>query len=263
MRRFWVYAMPCVLWATVQCAPEPTTSQSPRRGTSNVCENCDVSDVSKKQSDSDLDDRAEVFKCQPYEKKQDDVCVLMSFADLCSANLSTGYKQTLRIITEALKTGRCEVTAQKLETLDELHLVGPKTGSSGIGTLSRSENQILDVGPLATLTHLKVLNLQNHQIKDWTPLIHLGELEELYLGFNNISDIRGLVLPKLRKLDLRGNKIIDATPLANFFSLGSGIPEGKGLDMRDNPLGNSIEKTSENCPSGQESPSPLKRFCLT
>ena len=208
-------------------------------------------------------DRSATKTCQENSRLKDGKCILRSFRELCGIQLSREYQRTIDIMIQLLNKTSCSGVASYVENVEELYLSGPKTGASGIGQMNRAEMQIVELGPIGTLTHLKILDLQSHLIQDWRPLASLQDLEELYLEFNEIRNLTDMVIPSLTKLGLRGNQIQDATPLRRFIGLGAGVPEGKGLDLRDNPLGNSIEKTRENCPRGKETPAPLKLFCLT
>jgi len=51
---------------------------------------------------------------------------------------------------------------------------------------------VVDLSPLAGLTHLRTAILDNNRIKDISPLENLNNLEQLYLTFNQISDFRPL-----------------------------------------------------------------------
>ncbi|MFD1454445.1 MucBP domain-containing protein [Levilactobacillus lanxiensis] len=51
---------------------------------------------------------------------------------------------------------------------------------------------VVDLSPLAGLTHLRSAILDNNRIKDISPLKNLNNLEQLYLTFNQISDFRPL-----------------------------------------------------------------------
>ena len=58
--------------------------------------------------------------------------------------------------------------------------------------LHLTENQIVDVAPLATLVNLTSLGLNENQIVDVAPLVTLVHLTELLLDGNHIVDVAPL-----------------------------------------------------------------------
>ena len=104
------------------------------------------------------------------------------------------------------------------------------------------ENEIVDIGPLASLALLTRLELQGNRVSDLEPISLLASLEHLELSDNAVSDISPLVglasltylgllnndvsdispvsgLASLTRLDLRGNRVSDLTPLSALASL--------------------------------------------
>ena len=104
------------------------------------------------------------------------------------------------------------------------------------------ENEIVDIGPLASLALLTRLELQGNRVSDLEPISLLASLEYLELSDNAVSDISPLVglasltylgllnndvsdissvsgLASLTRLDLRGNRVSDLTPLSALASL--------------------------------------------
>ena len=73
------------------------------------------------------------------------------------------------------------------------------------------DNQISDVGPLASLTKLTHLRLSDNQISDVNPLAALTNLKMLHINDNQISDVSPLLfsLTNLTELSLTGNQNID------------------------------------------------------
>jgi len=116
-----------------------------------------------------------------------------------------------------------EITQQDMLRLDALSITG-NTESSGISTYIDGHTEfslkgieyaknlehialggglannspyqvfgdVVDLSPLAGLTHLRSAILDNNRIKDISPLKNLNNLKQLYLTFNQISDFRPL-----------------------------------------------------------------------
>ncbi|AFY34649.1 leucine-rich repeat domain-containing protein [Calothrix sp. PCC 7507] len=103
--------------------------------------------------------------------------------------------------------------------------------------LPTEERVIIDLQPLASLTHLRELNLNDQLlIHDLKPLASLTKLQILSLANNKITDIKPLnKLKQLRKLDLINNQITDLSPLKN-------LPKLQEVQLSGNPL------SSHNCP---------------
>ncbi|MEG4443458.1 leucine-rich repeat domain-containing protein, partial [Microcoleus sp. AT9_B4] len=79
------------------------------------------------------------------------------FANWChkKASLSPETKHTVEVLLKKAGTTECKAAAQKLSSLTKLKL---------------DKNQLRDIKPLASLTHLDWLSLDNNQIKDIKPL---------------------------------------------------------------------------------------------
>lgn len=76
------------------------------------------------------------------------------------------------------------------------------------------ENEIVDLLPLAGLTHIWGLSLGNNNITDLLPLAGLPELQQLHLGGNPLSNIGPLAsVSKLHQLFLHGCPVTDFSPL--------------------------------------------------
>lgn len=81
-------------------------------------------------------------------------------------------------------------------------------------------NQIVNIGPLASLTNLQELSIGGNRIVDVSPLSRLRNLVDLDLGDNRISDISSLSnLTELTRLDLSGNQIRDIAALSRLGAL--------------------------------------------
>ena len=162
-----------------------------------------------------------------------------SFADWCLHfdSLSQAARHTVEVLLKCAGTSDIDEANGILSSRNKL-------------TISR--NQISDITPLQSLTHLTHLYLYNHQISDITPLQSLTHLTHLYLSNNQISDITSLQsltnltslnfsnnqisdisflqsLTNLTELDLRGNQISDITSLLSLTNLTE-------LDLRDNQI---------------------------
>lgn len=111
---------------------------------------------------------------------------------------------------------------------------------------------------LSQLPKLSGLSLRRQSIADTSFLSGIKELRDLDLSHNNISDLSQLVkaAPALDVLKLAGNLVRDVTPLAQY----SGLDDSYDLELRDNPLGTTIPKTAENCPTASAS-AALIRWC--
>ncbi len=103
--------------------------------------------------------------------------------------------------------------------------------------LGGHSNRISDLSPLSGLTELTYLNLGGHsnRISDLRPLSGLTNLIDLYLHgtsnrFSDLSPLSGLT--NLIRLELRGNRISDISPL----TLNTGLGSGDYVDVRGNPL---------------------------
>lgn len=161
-------------------------------------------------------------------------------------------------------------------------------------------NQIADISPLKNLSSLtNTLDLGSNQIKDISSLKNLINLTKLDLGRNQIEDISSLNnLNNLNKLDLSDNKIVDTSSLKNLTSLVSlhlsynkidsisslknlasltifytsnnrikeitalkNLSNIKVFSISNNPLGTTIPKTEENCPTDSAS-RKVSNWCM-
>lgn len=103
-----------------------------------------------------------------------------SFADWClhKNSLSQAAKHTVEVLLKCAGTFDIDKANGILSNRNKL-------------TISR--NQISDLTPLQSLTHLTHLYLYNHQISDITPLQFLTHLTALDLRDNQISDLTPLL----------------------------------------------------------------------
>ncbi|MBW7865365.1 MAG: PASTA domain-containing protein [Candidatus Hydrogenedentes bacterium] len=99
-------------------------------------------------------------------------------------------------------------------------------------TLYLSNNNLVNIGPLATLTSLNNLSLLNNKVVDISPLASLTNMVKLTLWQNDIVDISALSgMTSLQWLDLRENNVNDLTPLTGLTTI-------TGLALDNNPIGN-------------------------
>ncbi|MEG4232757.1 leucine-rich repeat domain-containing protein [Microcoleus sp. Pol11C3] len=125
----------------------------------------------------------------------------------------------------------CKIIQEALLKLTKLDLRPTTFAGNSFNDLPPEERLIIDLQPIASLTHLKELNLAgNFLIHDLKPLASLTKLQVLGLADNKITDITPLSkLKELRKLDLSNNKITDITPLSKLKKL-------RKLDLSNNKI---------------------------
>ena len=131
-----------------------------------------------------------------------------SFSQWCQNRNSVpeDTQRTIDILLKQAGTESCQLADSNLKNLTELNL---------------SNEDIVDLQPLASLTNLTTINLSQTQtflppgsIVDLQPLAHLTNLTELYLFHNQIVDVQPLArLTNLNTLGLGRNKISNITPL--------------------------------------------------
>ncbi|MCR1783951.1 leucine-rich repeat domain-containing protein [Nocardioides carbamazepini] len=100
----------------------------------------------------------------------------------------------------------------------------PLTGLTGLTTLSVGTNQIGDLTPLAGMSDLAVLTITGNQVRSLDGIPAAPKLTALRAGSNKITDVTPLVgkfdKALLTTLDLSGNRITDASPLAAYGESG-------------------------------------------
>jgi len=91
----------------------------------------------------------------------------------------------------------------------------------GLAHLDLSNQELVDLGPLACLTKLKKLYLQgNKKLEDISPLATLGKLEVLYLSGTAVREIAVLGnLGALRVLSVSETRVQDIMPLRGLEAL--------------------------------------------
>lgn len=126
-------------------------------------------------------------------------------------------------------------------------------------SLDASRTKIRTWEFLAEFANLSSISLRSNRIAELGFLKHVNQVRRLDLSRNSISDLSAFTNPALRELyslKLHSNLISDATPLSALAEL-SGF---KGLELKDNPLGTTIAKTPENCPTSSKNRG-LNRWC--
>ena len=98
--------------------------------------------------------------------------------------------------------------------------LSPLASLSALQTLDLSSTQVSDLTPLASLSALLWLYLSGAQVSDLSPLALLSALKWLYLDGTRVSDVTSLAsLSALRELYLADTQVSDVTPLASLSCL--------------------------------------------
>ena len=131
-------------------------------------------------------------------------------------------------LRQALGRPQGHLTSEAIISLTKFNLLGTYAVQSLVGLehftalqwLSLRNNQIAEVGPLASLNNLYRLDLTNNQIAEVMPLAGLTSLEYLALTHNQIAEVGPLAnLNNLQTLHLQNNQIAEVGPLANLNNL--------------------------------------------
>ena len=162
-----------------------------------------------------------------------------SFADWCLHfdSLSQAARHTVEVLLKCAGTSDIDEANGILSSRNKLTIsrnqisdITPLQSLTHLTHLYLYNHQISDITPLQSLTHLKTLGLRDNQISDITSLQSLTNLTSLSLSNNQISDISFLQsLTNLTELDLRGNQISDITSLQFLTHLTE-------LDLRNNQI---------------------------
>lgn len=125
--------------------------------------------------------------------------------------------------------------------------IGSLKNLKNLNWLSISENTILDIGPLESLTSLQVLYFHHNKVSDLLPIKNLQNIEHLYFYQNKITSLAPLIkLLKLSNLKLDNNKVTSVAPLKNLTNIVE-------FGISYNPIGTTVSKTEENCPTNASS----------
>ena len=162
-----------------------------------------------------------------------------SFADWCLHfdSLSQAARHTVEVLLKCAGTSDIDEANGILSSRNKLTIsrnqisdITPLQSLTHLTHLYLYNHQISDITPLQSLTHLKTLDVHDNHISDITSLQSLTNLTSLNLSNNQISDISFLQsLTNLTELELRGNQISDITSLQFLTHL-------KKLDLRDNQI---------------------------
>ncbi|MEL7315008.1 MAG: leucine-rich repeat domain-containing protein [Cyanobacteria bacterium J06559_3] len=174
-----------------------------------------ITDSTKTVSEPPESPKSEVTA--PNETASATTEAFATFADWClnRESLSADTLHTVEVLLEQAGTQDCRSAQENL---------------SNLGDLMLSNSQIVDLTPLASLTHLHRLDLSRNQVADVAPLASLTNLTGLYLSDNEIVDVASLArLNRLSELSLAGNTIADVAPLANLTNLAT-------LDLYNNAI---------------------------
>jgi internalin A len=163
-----------------------------------------------------------------------------SFTEWCEKKESIGTnindrieelsaRKTIGALLAVTQTKNCKLANSKLKSMGKLTLTNqgivnlkPLASLTNLTSLDLDKNEIIDLKPLASLTNLKILNLRENQIVNLKPLASLTNLTSLNLEQNQIINLKPLAsLTNLTSLDLDKNEIIDLKPLANLTNLTS------------------------------------------
>jgi hypothetical protein len=163
-----------------------------------------------------------------------DYTMVVNFAEdpvyFADPNLKAAVEATLGI-TNPTQTDMLGLTSFTATSKDITSLVGLEYGDN-LNYLNLNINQIIDISPLAGMTHLSKLVLSNNQISDISCLAGMTSLNWLNLSDNQISDISCLAgMNSLTWLNLGNNLISDISPLVSLTHL-------TFIYLRGNPLNN-------------------------
>lgn len=126
--------------------------------------------------------------------------------------------------------------------------LGPLASAPRIRHLGLARNEVVDLAPLAALTRLVTLDVSENAIADVSPLAGLSELNRLTVSANRVVDPAPLGgLPALVMLDIADNRIDDAVRFTGFSALdelwlgGNPVPDITPLAELPSLLGVDLE----------------------
>lgn len=225
-----------------------------------------------------------------------DISVLknISSPDSLAVYLSNTGRSDFRELSNGdfmyLELDRNNITSiQHLPDLDNLrgislkgnkirHLSGLEEKYPGLYTLFVNGNPIqnLDGTHSMPLTEVGISNTRIKSLEELARFEYIFNIEAAGLGLKSLSSLKNeelqyldlsnneiesaAISPKftkdIYKLNLSGNRLKDITPLKNILT----IRQPMFLDLSDNPLGNEIKKTRENCPTDGSS-AAIRLWC--
>ncbi len=159
----------------------------------------------------------------------------------------------------------CEELIPRLSDAEDLRLMDRKIRKIRILKYARSLkllylgfNEISDLSPLKEHPTLFLLDLQSNALKDVNNLGSMPNLEILSINDNEVAAfIEKHNFPKLTIFLARRNRITNVVPLVKSMPL---LGE---LELTENPLGTSIVRSEDNCPTGALIPAGISDFCKT
>lgn len=243
---------------------EPASAPTPPQLGVDFVSACRAEDASEARR-STIEKLLEVAKSKDCEQAWDKLKELQSL-DLSASELSdiAPLAKLVNLNELTLSFNRIEdiTPLEGLKNLRELFLgdneIRVVTGLGQLAqlkTLDLGSNQIEDIGALSRLEQLEWLDLSKNKISKIEALGALRRLWFLSLANNEIEDIKALKQQdSLEELYLQGNRIKDLSPLETAARL-------LGLDVSQNPLGQSVKKSRENCPRSQQAGTGLREFC--
>ncbi|SMF57740.1 leucine-rich repeat domain-containing protein [Pseudobacteriovorax antillogorgiicola] len=219
----------------------------------------------------------EVFDGQKCRKKQ--------FFDYCEdENSNAEIKRTVQILLDHVGADNCADANSSLRELTTITIpdkdivdISPLYGLSKVVSVDLDGNKVKDISALSSFSKMEDLQLYDNNISDLEPLSHLKNLKNLHLESNAIEDVSPLATLKVTALTLSNNNIRDIGPLESISSLAyldlrsnkvenfsalKGLGQIRKLLLDENPLDQTFQKTSKNCPTGNDvANEPLKEWC--
>lgn len=112
---------------------------------------------------------------------------------------------------------------------NELSELSPLSQLAQLTSLTASDNHIVDLSALSTVTNLGILNVDSNGVNSLDPLAGLGNLTVVSASHNALQDINALSGMSLNVLRVNDNQLLDLTPISSMASL-------QTLDASDNKI---------------------------
>lgn len=122
--------------------------------------------------------------------------------------------------------------------------------------INLADTGISNIDFLTPIINLESLVLDNNlEIPSLAPISNITSLKNLHVSNNNISDLNGITeLTKISFMDLKHNNISSLKPIVKMMVL-------KVLFLEGNPIADSTNKNDETCPTGEDVPEVIRKFC--
>lgn len=180
-----------------------------------------------------------------------DISFLQNMPDLESLSLTGTGVHDLSPIKHTPKLKMLMLVSTPILAIDAL-----KDSCANMKWLALHHTLVQDFSPLKNCPEVSSLWLSSANITVIPDLTNSKKLRQLRLEDNRIADLSPLEqLTYLDVLVLRNNRIVDVSPLRNMDQL-------FGLFLGGNPLGTTIAKTPENCPTDAKS-EQVREWCLS